>query len=125
LIFIDRSVPKPVADALMCVRNDVEWLEPRYPQDAKDATTWLPDAGKNGWLVIARDKKIRTRAAERQAIIDNGVGAFIIIVKKNLNRWEYLRLIATNLDEMEEVFAATPKPFIWTVETRGLSRKKL
>ena len=27
MIFIDRSIPRDIADALSCVRDDVEWLE--------------------------------------------------------------------------------------------------
>lgn len=124
MIFIDRSVPKSVASALQLVRNDVEWLEPRYQADTPDAV-WLRDAGQNGWLVICRDKKVRTRPGERRAIIENGVGCFIIIVKRNISKWDYLRLIVSNLEQMIDVFETTPRPFIWTIETRGLSRRKL
>lgn len=124
MIFVDRSVPRSVAEALQCVGKDVEWFEPRYPSDTPDEQ-WLADAGSNNWLVIVRDKKIRTRPAERQAVRDHQVGCFVIVVKKSLNRWEYLRLIVCHLDEMEEIFDQTARPFIWTVESRGLGRRVL
>ena len=124
MIFIDRSIPKSVAEALQCVRDDVEWLEPRFPHDTSDVD-WLAEAGRNGWLVVSRDKHISRRPAERRAIQDHGVGCFIITTRKNLTRWEYLKLFAAHLDAMIEVFDATERPFIWTVERRGIARKIL
>lgn len=121
MIFIDRSVPKSVVAALQQVRNDVEWLEPRFPHNIKD-TEWLPIAGQNGWLVILRDKKVRTRPGERAAIRDNGVGCFIITVKRNINKWEYLKLLVAHMDDMEALFARTQRPFIYTLDSRGIGR---
>ncbi|HEU4760528.1 MAG TPA: hypothetical protein VFT91_11195 [Dehalococcoidia bacterium] len=118
MIFIDRSIPKGVADALKAVRDDVRWLEDEFQHDAKE-TEWLPEIGKRGWLVISRDKKIRTRPGERRALVDAGVGCFILAQKQNLTRWDYLKLIAASLDEMEEAFASTRKPFIYTVGRTG------
>ncbi len=74
---MDRSIPKPVADALKLVRKDVAWLEDLFDHRTKDED-WLKGAGEQGWLVILRDKKIRTRPRERQAISDHGVGCFIL-----------------------------------------------
>lgn len=118
MIFIDRSIPKSVAQALQSVRNDVEWFEPRFSSWTKDSE-WLPIAGDNGWLVILRDKRIRTRAEERQMIIEHGVGAFVINQGRDPTRWEYLKLLASTLDDMIELFQSTPRPFIYTVSREG------
>ncbi len=122
MIFVDRSIPRAVADALNIVRDDVRWLEDEYQHDTKD-TVWLPDVGSRGWLVISRDKKIRTRPAERQALLDGGVGCFILAQKQPLTRWDYLKLLAATLDEMEHIFANTEKPFIYTVGRTGRMRR--
>src|SRR5687767_13527362 len=66
MIFVDRSIPRGVANALKEVRADVVWLEDLFPHDVKDED-WLREAGRQGWLVISRDKKIRTRPGERRA----------------------------------------------------------
>lgn len=118
MIFIDRSIPKGVADALKAVRDDVRWLEDEFRHDTKE-TVWLHEIGKRGWLVVSRDKKIRTRPGERRALLDAGVGCFILAQKQILTRWDYLRLLAVTLDEMQRVFASTPKPFIYTVGRTG------
>jgi PIN like domain len=118
MIFLDRSIPKGVADALKQVRDDVAWLEDKFPHDVKDAM-WLPEAGKHGWLVISRDKRIRSRPGERRALMEGGVGCFILTQKQDLTRWGFLRLIVLALDDMERVYADKSKPFICAVGRTG------
>ena len=114
MIFVDRSVPRSVVTALRAVRDDVEWLEPRFPHDTPDPE-WLAEAGKAGWLVITRDQRIRTRPFERSAIEEHSVGCFILAYRRPLNPWGILKLVAATLDEMERLFEMTPRPFIFTV----------
>lgn len=122
MIFIDRSIPRSIADALKRVREDVRWLEDEFLHDARE-TEWLPVIGEREWLAIVRDKKIRSRPAERQAIADNNVGCFMLIQKQPLTRWDYLKLIVSTLDEMEQRFASTPRPFIFGVGRTGVFSK--
>ena len=124
MIFIDRSIPKPVAEALKKVRTDVSWLEDHFVHWTKEQE-WLPVAGDNGWLVILRDKKIRTRIGERRAIVEHGVGCFILNQGSDPTKWEYLKLLALTLDEMEDRFRNTAKPFIYTVSRDGAMRQVL
>jgi hypothetical protein len=99
----------------------VYWLEDIFPHNTPDMT-WLPDVGARGWLVVSRDKKIRTRPGERQAIIDGRVGCFCLIQKQPLNRWQYLKLLVMTLDEMQRIFTATPRPFLYGVGAAGQLR---
>ncbi|GAB4327559.1 MAG: hypothetical protein Kow0010_11090 [Dehalococcoidia bacterium] len=122
MIFIDRSIPKSVATALKAVRGDVLWLEDVFVHDASDIE-WLSRAGTEGWLVIVRDKKIRTRPGERAAIARAGVGCFVIEQKRDPTRWEYLKLLASTLDEMEARFYSEPRPFICAVTQTGRLRR--
>ncbi|MEX2372586.1 MAG: hypothetical protein WD800_02170 [Dehalococcoidia bacterium] len=122
MIFIDRSIPRSVAQALQLVRDDVRWLEDEFDHDAPDAV-WLAEVGVRGWMVITRDKHLRTRPAERRAILDGAVGCFVINQKQPLSRWEYLRLMARTLDDMEARFVAEDRPFIYLVNRYGGLRK--
>src|SRR3990172_10076825 len=106
MIFVDRSIPKGVAGALKQVRDDVRWLEDEFQHDTKE-TVWLPEIGRRGWLVVSRDKKIRTRPGERRALLEARVGCFILAQKQNLTRWDYLKLLTATLDEMLRLFAST------------------
>ena len=118
MIFIDRSIPGPVAQALQLVRQDVEWFEPRFEPWKRDSE-WLAEAGDNHWIVILRDKKVRTRPGERQAIILHGAGCFILNQGADPTKWEYLKLLALTLDEMIAKDAVTPRPYIYTVNRNG------
>jgi hypothetical protein len=122
MIFIDRSVPKGVAEAIKQVRPDVLWLEDKFPHDTPDEV-WLEAAGDAGWLVISRDKKIKTRRGQRQLIVKHRVGCFIINQKQDPTKWEYLRLIVGALDQMEEKFAETSRPFGFTIDKQGVMRR--
>jgi hypothetical protein len=114
MIFIDRSIPRSVARALQAVRDDIVWLDDEFPIDTPDRV-WIREVGARGWLVITRDKNIRTRLAERRAIIESNVGCFCLIQRRPLNRWGYLKILAATLDEMEGIFTRVPHPFIYGV----------
>jgi hypothetical protein len=124
MIFIDRSVPRSIARALQLVRPDVYWLEDVwiFHKGTKESE-WLPAVGQAGWLVVSRDKKILSRPAERQAITDGAVGAFIFTQKADPTKWEYLKMLARNLDDMERIFEEEQRPFIWKIQQGGNLKK--
>ncbi len=55
----------------------VELHDDHFPHDQDDAD-WLPIVGHRGWLVLTKDKAIRRRELEMQALMGAGVGAFIL-----------------------------------------------
>lgn len=72
--------------------------------------TWLADAGREGWLVLMKDDRIRYRPAELNALIENGVRAFCLT---NAN----LRGERSILDA-----AQTPGPYVYGIYATGLRR---
>ena len=122
MIFFDRSVPKSVADAIKQVRDDVRWLEEEFPHGTPDPE-WLSEVGRRGWLVVSRDKRIRYRPGEKQAIVENRVGCFCLTQTTNPTRWQFLKLIVSTLDEMERLFAETERPFIYGISKDGQFRR--
>lgn len=122
MIFIDRSIPKSVAVALKQVRDDVRWLEDEFSHDVRD-DIWLRHAGEHGWLVITRDKYIRRRQGERDAIVRYAVGGFCLTQGRDSTRWGYLKLIVGTLDEMESRFEGTERPFLFGVNAAGAFRR--
>ena len=84
---------------------------------------WLEEAGQRGWLVITHDAKIRTRPGERRAIMEHGVGCFILTYKQDLTKTDILAMIISVLEKMETLFRTTPRPFIYTLSKDGEFRK--
>lgn len=122
MIFVNGSVPRSVADEVKKVRPSTRWKGELFPLDTKD-TQWLREAGMGGWIVITHDKKVRTRPAERQAIIEHGVGCFILTYKQDLKKEEIAEIVLGALEGMEEKFEQTPTPFIYTVSKDGEFKK--
>jgi len=75
-----------------------------------DDEEWIADAGRNGWVVLMKDAKIRYRPTERQALIDHEVRAFCLM-NANLRGAEQAERLVTNLPRIL-VAAAQPGPFI-------------
>ena len=122
MIFFDRSIPRGVAEAVKQVREDACWLEDVFEEGWIKDREWIPDVGARGWLVVSKDKKIRTRPEERRAVKENNVGCFILNYRQPLTRWEILKLVTSTLDEMEEKFANTPRPFMYLIDRNGRFR---
>ncbi|MDQ4002042.1 MAG: hypothetical protein M3283_13840 [Actinomycetota bacterium] len=122
MIFVNGSIPRIVADELRKASKDAKAKIEIFPQDAKDPV-WLEAVGVNGWLGITRDAKIRTRPAERQAIMEHRAGCFILTYRNDLKRAEIVQLVLDNIEEMEEKFRTTPRPFIYTVTGDGEFRE--
>lgn len=118
MIVIDRSLPRSLADALTALRADVRWLEEEFPTTTPDER-WLREAGRRGWLVISRDKHIRSRRGEVRAIREASVGCFILTQSGNMTSAQCIELVTKALDRMEELFRCTERPFIYAVRRDG------
>ncbi len=122
MIFVNGSMPRVVADELRRVGKNAKAKIELFQQDVKDPV-WLRAVGINGWLGITRDAKIRTRPAERQAIMEHRAGCFILTYRNDLKRSEIVQLVLDHIEEMEEKFRTTPRPFIYTVTGDGEFRE--
>jgi hypothetical protein len=118
VIFIDASLPRTVADELKKVREDVVFKHDIFTPGTDDSI-WLRRVGIEGWLAITHDKHVRTRPGEREAIMANGVGCFILTYKQDLDKPEIVRMVFDYLPEMEQRFKTTRRPFIYTVSKNG------
>lgn len=86
---------------------------------------WLRIAGEEGWLVVTRDQHIRRRPYERQVIEETRVGAFVSAQAQPPGRWEWLQILVCHLDLMEQLFATTPRPFIYGIYRNRSFRRLL
>ncbi|HMS56393.1 MAG TPA: hypothetical protein PKA27_13420 [Fimbriimonadaceae bacterium] len=68
---IVRALRELVHDHNLIALRDV------FAESARD-TQWLPEAGKQGWVVVSRDHNKRRRDSEHRALIENKVKAIYI-----------------------------------------------
>src|ERR1700734_1645116 len=80
--FIDRSLGRmAVPTALRDDGWDVVTLAEHYgmPRDEEVADTeWIADAALRGWPVLMKDKRIRHRSAEIEAVVLHEAKCFVI-----------------------------------------------
>lgn len=120
--YLDASIPIAVRTAIASVRSDVLYAGgPNAPPENTKDDIWLPLAGAGDWVVIMRDKKIRTRPGERQALLNAGVRAFCMTTSGNATRWQVLELLATRWRRIELTANTVAGPYIYAVTSGGVT----
>jgi len=121
-VFFDSSV----LSAALALSDD--WPSIVYPghpdwplkQDAADEV-WLTYVGQQGWVAVFRDKRIRYRPAERDALEMRTVRAVSITANRSLKIAEQAALIGKYMPKIE--LLATELPAYYTLNMSGLSQK--
>jgi hypothetical protein len=77
--FFDNDISFRIAHALreLVHGHDVVALREHFPPNAPD-TVWIPEAGKQGWIVISRDQNQRRRDNEHAALKEHGARVLYI-----------------------------------------------
>ncbi|GGP03536.1 hypothetical protein LDL08_10835 [Nonomuraea glycinis] len=122
--FVDRSLGRVAVPKLLREAGwDLITLAEHYgvPQDETiEDTRWIEDSAKLGWAVLMKDKRIRYRQAEIDAVIEHQARCFVI-TRGDLTSTAYAARFISN---QQAIFAAadTPGPFIRAVHTDRLER---
>jgi uncharacterized protein (DUF433 family) len=88
----DRTCGKKLPQAFWLLNVDVQAHHKHFRHN-EDDDVWLAEVGRQGWIVVTNDKRIRFNASELRAIVDHKVGC-IVFTKGTLPRWEMMRLLA-------------------------------
>ena len=122
--FIDRSLGRiAVAAGLREDGWDIVTLAEHYgmPRDEEVADTeWIADAASRGWLILMKDKRIRHRSAEIEAVTTNKAKCFVI-TRGDLTSADMVRRFITN---KQAIFRATVTsgPYIYSVQQDRLDQ---
>src|ERR1700712_286898 len=68
--FLDRSLGRTTASRLREAGYVVHLIADHYPNDAGDVPDeeWIAEGSSRGWTLLTKDKRIRYRAAELEAL---------------------------------------------------------
>lgn len=95
-------------------------LLPEVPLGATDEE-WIPVVAARGVIAIGRDKRLRTRPGERQAIVTAGLRYVWIGGKRDETSWDWMRRLARYWDDIEENAAELGVgPWFLTVNQTGV-----
>ena len=121
--FCDESA-LGLGKALAAARRDVihpgHGLIPEVPTGTLDPD-WMPIVARRGLIVIARDKKIRTKPAELAAFKAHGLRAFWIGGKRDLSNWLALVRIVERWNDIERIVATRGEgPWFMAINEREI-----
>ena len=122
VFFVDRSLGrKIIPGALRQAGEDVRIHDDLFPQNTKDSN-WLPEVGQHGWVVLTKDKHIRYRAIEINALLTAKVRAFVLTAGGDLSGLEIGAIFIKALPVIKKLCAEVKPPFIAHV-SRGSNVK--
>jgi predicted nuclease of predicted toxin-antitoxin system len=117
--FVDRCLGRSVGLALREAGLQVELHADHFADDADDET-WIGVVGKRGWVVLTKDKAIRTRPVELHAVVVAKVRMFRLS-SGNMKGEEMARLFVENRLKMGRFIKEHPAPFIARVSPSGVA----
>ena len=79
---------------------------------------WLDECGKRGWIVLTRDKHIRHRKLEREALKSAGVCSFALTAGAATAQ-EVADTIVPLIQKLVNMSISEPKPFLYTFGLKG------
>lgn len=125
--FVDRSLGRIKVPTLLrrsgwSLRTLAEVYGVPHDEEVRD-TEWLRLAGQREWPVLMKDDRIRYRAAERDALLSNGVIAFCL-TGGNLRADEMAGYFLTHKAAVWRA-CAEGGPALYTVSRRSLRRLEL
>lgn len=122
--FLDRSLGRnAVPEALRADSWDIVTLAEHYgvPADEQVADVdWIEEAARQGWPILMKDKRIRHRPAEIDAVVAHKARCFVI-TRGDLPSAEMANRFVANKTAIFAV-VAEPGPYIYSVQTDRLSR---
>ena len=96
---------------------DVRLARSEFPAGTRDAD-WLPIVGKRGWIVLTKDRHIRRRELELQALVNARVRAFVLTAA-DLTGPEQAAVFVRALPKMLRICQASKGPLIGAVGNKG------
>jgi hypothetical protein len=99
-------------ERMKMVGAHVEHAGGAFPRGCPDEE-WLAACGERRWIVLTRDKNIRRRALEREALQIHGVGAFAFTGGQATGS-ETADIVQRLLLKMVNIAVSEPRPFLYT-----------
>lgn len=118
VLYLDRNLGRHVvASALRNAGYPVEVHDDHLPIDAPDEQ-WIKLVGDKGWIALTKDKNIRYRHAEFQAIEE--YGARVVVVRaKNLVGKELAELVVKHYERIQQFALLSQAPFVAGLDRSG------
>ena len=115
IFYVDECLGTHVPAALIAAGLDVRPWYDHFP--GVPDVEWLPPIGARRWVLLTKDREIRRRPIEVQAILNARVRAFVLVATA-LRREEQATLILGAMKKIHRI-CKRPGPFIYNITTMG------
>jgi hypothetical protein len=124
VFYLDESIySRVLASAMQAAGANVRRVGPDVPPGSIDEV-WLEIVGKNNWIALMRDQRIRRRRVETEALKVHGVAAFAFTGGQETAH-QTAQTICPMLIKFANMNISEPKPFLYTFGVSGsLSKVK-
>lgn len=95
----------------------MEVHDDHFPADARDED-WLPAVGARGWVVLTKDRRIKSRTTELVALMRGGVAAFVLS-SANMSGDQMAAAYVNALPAMIRLLVRLARPFVARVARGG------
>jgi hypothetical protein len=115
--FLNRSLGKTTASRLREAGYVVHLIADHYPDDASDIPDedWIAEGCSKGWVLLTKDKRIRYRAAELEALQE---GHLFCLASGNMDIAQMTQAFLDALPKIERAARDEPVGF-WHVYRDG------
>jgi len=118
VFFTDENLGRhTVPEALRLAGETVIAFHERFSSGTMDQV-WLPEVGRNEWILLTKDSRIRYRRNEMQALLSSKTRSFVL-VSSNLPGSEIAQIFVKALPRMKRLCQRQRPPFIAHVHKDG------
>lgn len=117
---MDRSLGRGVGHGLRSDGVSVIIHDERFQPNTPDEV-WLTEAGKNGWIILTKDKNIRFRSIEKEALIAAKSRAFVL-TSGNLTGQQMLDVIREQMIRILRYIKKNDAPFIARINKQEVAK---
>ena len=113
----DENISVHIVAGMREFGENVQHLTEHFAQGTADED-WLVEVGKRGWFLVTRDRKIRRRPAQLDALRRNAVGAFFL-GGKDLDRCRQITQLVRAWPRIKQHAQREVRPFAFNVNQSG------
>jgi hypothetical protein len=118
VFFLDKCLGRyVVAEALRAAGEVVELHTDHFPQDSPDPI-WLPEVGRKGWIVLTKDRSIKSNQIEIASLMQANTICFNL-VSASLTGSEMASAFVSALHDMKQLIARKSRPLVANISKNG------
>jgi len=93
-------------------------MDDHFAADTED-TQWVLEVGKRGWIILSKDRHLRSNPLEQIALLKSNTHSFLLTTA-DLSGPDMAKAFITALPDMLRMIEKFPPPFVATVTPSGV-----